>query len=180
MSYNFNNPRPVITKQNLIRSTYSPRVRVQIHFPEDSPHTKQEFKDECDINVLMQRYEHLGEMPPINHVAPQYLDVTGYDYNQHMAVVAGAQSLFNELPSAVRNRFGNDPAAFLDFCSDSENHNEMLKMGLLAPDAKPIDLAPIQNLQNNSTVKDALLGANTGGVPAKDFTQVNLPLSDEK
>lgn len=135
----FNGPRPVIENKYGIKTLYSTKNRVAITFPEDSPHTKQEFKDECDINILLKRYEHFGEMPPINHVAPQYLDVTGHDYQTHMAVVAGAQSLFNELPSHVRNRFRNDPAEFLDFCHDPANHNEMLKMGLLRPDARPLD-----------------------------------------
>ena len=43
-------------------------------------------------------------------------------------------SLF--LPSSLRSRFGNDPAAYLDFVSNEENKPEMAKLGLLTPEAE--------------------------------------------
>lgn len=126
-------PRPEITDELMFRSAYSPRKRVSITFPEQSKHTKQEFKEECDINNIMAQYLINGILPNMNERAPQYLDVTGYDYQQSMDLIAGAQTLFNELPSGVRLRFENDPAQFLDFCSDEKNRSEMAEMGLLRP-----------------------------------------------
>jgi len=124
---------------NIVRDEYSPRTRVAITFPANSRWTKQSFKDECDVNTIMRRYQSTGEMPVLNQRAPQYLDATGFDYQQAMEFVAGAKTLFGELPSDLRNRFGNDPAAFLDFCSQEKNRPEMAEMGLL----KPVLLEPV-------------------------------------
>jgi len=147
MSYQPNNSRPISTIQPLIKSTYSQKQRVSISFPADSPHTKQEFKDECDINILMSRYQSTGQLPIINERAPQYLDVTGIDYQTLMEFVAGANTLFNELPSRIRERFSNDPAQFLDFCSNENNRPEMAEMGLLRPDY----VAPSEPINSSTT-----------------------------
>jgi len=80
----------------------------------------------------MARYQSTGELPVINQSAPQYLDVSAAaDFQTSMEFVAGAQTLFQEMPSAIRNRFGNDPREFLDFCSQEKNRPELAEMGLL-------------------------------------------------
>jgi phage internal scaffolding protein len=133
-------------KTNLIEtrfvSAYSPKLKITITFPENSPYTKQEFKDESDINTIMSQYQRTGLMPNINESAPQYLDATGYDFREQMEFVRGAQELFNELPSDLRNRFNNDPARFLDFTADPLNRVEMAKLGLLSIDATKAILSP--------------------------------------
>jgi len=121
-----------IQSETKFKSAYGPKLRVALSFAENSRWTKQSFKDECDINNVMGRYLSTGEMPVINQRAPEYLDVTGIDYQSAMELVAGAQSLFEDIPSNVRNRFQNDPGLFLDFCSDPKNREEMAKMGLLS------------------------------------------------
>lgn len=152
MSYNPNNPRPITTNDYQIKSAYSQKSRVSISFPADSEYTKQEFKDECDINILMSKYQATGQMPVINQTAPQYLDVSGIDYQDSMQFIAGAQTLFNELPSSVRSRFQNDPAQFLDFTSNENNRLEMAEMGLLKPQnqwAIPLPQSTPKTAQND-------------------------------
>lgn len=139
MSYNPKKPKPLHEQTTFYKTNYSIKQRVQITFPEDSPYTKQSFKDECDINKLMARYQATGELPVINERAPMYLDVTGIDFQESMNFISGAQTLFNELPSGVRARFHNDPAQFLDFTSDPKNHEELAKMGLLRPQSEWVD-----------------------------------------
>lgn len=106
-------------------------------FPPDSLVTKQSFGPECDINTIMARYQSTGEMPVINQVAPQYLELGQSDFQDAMQIVAGAQSLFAELPSALRSRFNNDPGQFLAFTTDPNNRAEMHKLGMLKPGASP-------------------------------------------
>lgn len=133
------------------KSAYSQKPKIsQITFPENSRWTKQSFKDECDINTIMGRYMRTGEMPMINLSYPQYLDVSGADFQSHMQFIAGAQTMFNELPSDVRNRFQNDPAAFLDFCSNEKNRPEMAAMGLLSLEATQAILNPTP-AENNAS-----------------------------
>ena len=45
--------------------------------------------------------------------------------------ILDAQVLFFELPSSVRERFGNDPMRLLTFLGDPENRREAEKLGLV-------------------------------------------------
>lgn len=134
MSFNAEN-RTVLVEPGRFRSAYSRKPSLSVFFPENSPHTRQEFKEECDINTIMSQYMTSGEIFHINEAAPQYLDCTGFDFRTQMDFVAGAYSMFEELPSSIRLRFDNDPAEFLDFCSQEKNRPEMAQMGLLSDEA---------------------------------------------
>jgi len=136
MSYNPKSPLKLTKSPNHLNSNYTTKPACALAFPKDSEYTKQEFKDECDINTIMGRYQYNGLMPVMNEQAPQYLDVSGADFQTAMEFVAGANSLFNDLPSSLRNRFNNDPAQFLDFCSNEANRSEMHSLGLLKPEAE--------------------------------------------
>lgn len=136
------NARPPLSDEGFIRSNYSSKSRYSISFPSVSPHTRQEFKDEADINVIMRRYQSTGELPHLNLMAPQYLDVSGIDFHEQMAYVAGAKSMFEELPSRIRSQFDNDPASFVVFCSDERNRVALAEMGLLSPEATRAALSP--------------------------------------
>jgi phage internal scaffolding protein len=142
-------------KNPTIKHAFSPTLSLAITFPENSPFTKQEFREESDINTIMARYQSNGIMPAINESYPQFLDVTGEDFFTHMQIVAEGKQLFDSLPSALRARFNNDPASFLDFTSNqAENGLEMAKLGLLTPEAtnrylNPLPLTPQPEEQQN-------------------------------
>jgi len=93
--------------------------------------TQQQFRDECDINNIMERYGVTGELP-LGSVQPQYGDFSGItDYQSALNQVIAAQDSFLALPSKVRARFDNNPAYFIDFASDEANKDEMKALGLL-------------------------------------------------
>lgn len=92
--------------------------------------TKQSFKAECDVNNILRNYNKTGVLPE-NFNPGEFRDVTGIDYQESMQMVASASSMFNELPSALRKRFKNDPAELLAFTSDDKNIEEAHKLGLL-------------------------------------------------
>lgn len=135
-----NEHRTPLTKAGRIRTAYSEKLVIALEFPPESEYTDQSFKDECDINFIMAQYQSTGEMPIINEMPGQYLDVTGMDFQQHMDFILQAQAMFNDLPSAIRDRFGNDPAAFLDFTGDENNRLELARMGLLNEEATQAEL----------------------------------------
>lgn len=138
--------RPTQTKpvRGLIRTAHSFISPHSISFAANSPYTRQEFKDECDINTIMARYQHTGELPHINLSTPQFLDVSSsLQFQDSMNYVAEAQSMFAELPSTIRDRFRNDPGLFLEFCSNEVNRKELAHMGLLTPEATQEALYPI-------------------------------------
>lgn len=122
-------------------------MRVQKVFTKPS-RTKQAFKDECDINLIVKRYKKqtgvdLAEVcaPAIGGSYGDYSDVV--DYRTACDRIIAADESFGALPAIIRKRFDNDPAVFLDFCHDEKNLPELIKMGL----AKE----PIQPSQGNST-----------------------------
>jgi len=114
------------------QSHHNKKTKPILTFPPNSRWTKQSFREECDINTIMARYQSTGEMPVISERAPQYLDVSsGFDFALMQDQLVEAQNLFNDLPSSLRNRFANNPALFLNFVQDEANRPEMYKLGLL-------------------------------------------------
>lgn len=125
---------PLSTNKIQFRHAYSPQQRVQITFPAQG-RTKQEFKDESDINQIMARYMRTGLIDNVTTKLPQFADVQGQDFYEAMQIVAESKTLFEELPSKIRTEFENDPGKFLDFVHNPENRPRMAEMGLLRPDA---------------------------------------------
>jgi len=94
--------------------------------------TKQSFRDECDINTILKRFNVTGQLP-VGSVQPQYGDFSGItDYQSALNAVMAAQDSFLQLPAKVRAKFGNDPAVFVEFASDEANKDEMKALGLLS------------------------------------------------
>lgn len=100
---------------------------------------KQSFTDECDINQIMAKYQHTGLLDHVVTYGGSYADMpSNLDFHESMNLITEAQELFQSLPSSIRTRFQNSPEAYLAFCSDDANADEMRSMGLLPP------LAPAQ------------------------------------
>lgn len=114
-----------------IRSAYSPRCRVSLDLFEPTI-TKQSFSQDCDINIIMQRFEKTGIIDSINNRSPQYGDFSDItDYQGSLNQVMRAQEGFSALPASLRSRFDNDPALLLEFLQDSNNYDEAVKLGLI-------------------------------------------------
>ena len=97
---------------------------------------QQHCKDECDINTIVARFGVTGQLPPHDGPMPTYGDFTGIsDYRQALDAVMAADEVFMSLPANVRERFDNDPAKLVDFCSDESNFDEAVSLGLAVPKA---------------------------------------------
>jgi len=127
------------TEKITFRTGYSPQLRVSFETTGDS-RTKQSFKNECDVNNILKNYNKTGVMPE-NFNPGEYRDLDGTDYQEYMQTVASANSMFEELPSALRKRFKNDPAQLLSFVHDDKNVEEAHKLGLLHDDYLPPEIA---------------------------------------
>jgi len=110
--------------------------------------TKQSFRDECDINNILRKFNVTGQLP-IGSVQPQYGDFSGItDYQSALNAVMAAEDSFLQLPAKVRARFSNDPAVFLDFASDEANKDEMKALGLLRQEtAQAVVSSPSEPVQ---------------------------------
>lgn len=116
---------------NLKRVRERPRVCKFFVLPS---RTKQEFRDECDINVLMKRYQKTGLFPQYPGAVPRYVSNIGMpDYQEALGIVMAAKEEFAALNSELRKRFDNDPAKFLEFTNNPDNADELVKLGLREP-----------------------------------------------
>lgn len=104
--------------------------------------TQQQFKDEADINRLVDRFLRTGEVPPVDGRAMygDFIDVPD-GYQAALNAVIEAQAGFDALPSKTRQRFNNDPAELLSFLQDPKNLDEAVELGLLE---KPVPAEPVQ------------------------------------
>lgn len=95
--------------------------------------TKQSFAEEADINTLIKRFG-IGNPLPQGVRVPSFGDFNGvYDYQSALNVLQAADRAFMNLPADLRSRFGNDPAAFVAFCDDENNHAEAVRLGMIPP-----------------------------------------------
>jgi len=125
--------------------------------------TRQSHKMECDINNIVNRFNKDGVITHLQKHGEKYDDVTGADYKLWMNKLVEAQQMFEELPSHVRNRFGNDPSAFLNFVQDEKNTEDMRKLGLA------------KGLPENPADSTLLNPDNPNGVNTKPAATVEVP-----
>lgn len=99
----------------------------------DKSLTKQEFKEECDINTIIKRFG-LGYEPPVNQRVPLTGDFSDApDFRTALDLVREADDAFMTMSADVRKRFNHDPVEFVEFVSDPKNVEECRKLGLAVP-----------------------------------------------
>lgn len=98
--------------------------------------THQSFKDECDVNNIVEGFRTAVSVgDPSSARQPMFGDFTNVpDYHEAQNVITEANELFLSLPAHVRERFDHNPGEFLDFCSDPANRSELSDLGLLRGD----------------------------------------------
>lgn len=104
----------------------------------DVSRTVQSEERSANINFIFERLVSTGVMPVLNRQ-----ELTGdYSYigefqDLQDRVLEGVTA-FNALPAKLRDRFGNEPAKFMDFMMDAANIDEMRKLGLVDPKAEVV------------------------------------------
>lgn len=92
--------------------------------------TKQEFKDECDVNNIIRRYTRDGFLAHVAQGVPRFLDVSEVgDFRQAIDQVRAATAFFEGLPAKVRAKFKNDPTKFIDEAGQM-TRDELRELGL--------------------------------------------------
>jgi phage internal scaffolding protein len=97
---------------------------------------QQQFRDEADINTILERFGRTGEViVPVR--PPEFGDFSEVtDYHSAMNMIIEAQGAFDALPARIRKEFDNDPGRFVDFVMDENNRDKAVEMGLVeAPKA---------------------------------------------
>jgi len=110
------------------------RGRVQLKMSGPS-RTKQSFKDECDINKIVASYVKTGVVTHVADHKATYGFAPAVDFKEALDLVDKAETMFSELPSALRTKFKNDAGEFLAFVENPDNRSELALMGLLNEEA---------------------------------------------
>lgn len=118
-----------------IRNIFSPRVPVVS--PTGEGRAQQQFKQDCDLNTIMRKFQKTGALEHQSRYSEEYGIVTSTTLHEALNTVTAAQSMFSELPSSLRKKFKNDPSKFLDFVQDDNNYSEAIELGLLKSDNRP-------------------------------------------
>ena len=109
---------------------------------EDATLAQQQFKDECDINNIMEKFGMTGLLPQAPLEAT-YGDFSGvYDYHTALNAIIASEEQFDALPAQLRSRFDNDPSKLIVFIEDEANRPEAEKLGLINP--KPVISTPVE------------------------------------
>lgn len=119
------------TTKLIMRSAYGNQYRKPVKGIKQPSRTKQAFKDECDINTILKRYQTQGILPDMIKKNPMYGDFSqGTDYQEALNLINVANQQFNALPSRVRAQFENNPQKFLEFATNPQNIDQMVELGL--------------------------------------------------
>lgn len=105
---------------------------------EDVSRTKQSFKEECDINTIVERFGIGYDIPAGGIPAEAFGDFSdSADFHTLVNRLAVAREAFDMFPAPVRARFDNDPEKLVGFLSDDANRDEAERLGLVFKRPKP-------------------------------------------
>lgn len=155
-----------------IQSVYHEHDRCYTPTGEDSL-TKQSFRDECNVNNIMAKFEKTGLLDHLNTHQGDYGNFIGFDdYHSSMNQVREADEAFLTIPAAIRARFNNSSSEFLKFAQDPDNHDQMVDLGLAI--AKPPKPDPLTERAQALKTKS---GGNTPKVPQEDAMEAETDSS---
>jgi len=137
----------MLTNNRVVTVRKDGTKRVAIFFDQVDPETgevlnpsltKQSFKRDSDINVILGKY---GKEQLLDHLAAyngQYGNYGDFseviDFHGAMNKVIAAEDMFMSLPATLRKEFANDPGLFLDQINDPSQRERMVKLGLIKPE----------------------------------------------
>lgn len=129
-----------------IRSKFTLKDKVKTKLDKFS-RTKQEFKEESDINNVIKKFKQTGMVTHVSAMKAQYGDFSDItSYKEAVDLVHESNDSFQALSSSIRKRFENDPEKLMEFIMNPENKEEAEKLGLL----QKVE-TPVKNPDNNTT-----------------------------
>lgn len=124
--------------------------------------TDQQYRDECDIDMILKRYK-VGQPLPQTARKGVYGDFSDVqDFASCLDRVKSAMDDFASLPAELRARFGNDPRAYYEYVLDPANQEECVRLGLRE--------APTVPLKNDVVTAPAASQAQPGDGTAVETT----------
>lgn len=107
--------------------------------------TQQHFREETDINVIVQRFGLTGQLPRGAVLNGVYGDFTGItDYESAVATIEAAQVRFNQLPPELREKFENDPGRLVEYAESHTQEEWDRDFGAAAPVVPVVPVAALE------------------------------------
>ncbi len=91
----------------------------------DDGRTKQAFKAETDINKILARAQKTGTISHLAKHQAKYGDFADFDFFEATQQLTRGREIFDELPSEIRQEFGQSPAEFFKFVNDPANRDRL-------------------------------------------------------
>lgn len=109
-------------------------MRIRKYFNKNSL-TKQSFKDECDVNMIMKKFKKICGADYLSVFQSlqggSFADFSNVKTLQEaMALMDDVCKVFEALPAKVRAFFENSPEAFASFVNDPSNDAKGVEIGL--------------------------------------------------
>lgn len=121
---------------------FAPAVRRRVISDTTGPsRTRQEFRDECDINRILSSYQRTGALQHFAKYSGSYGDFTACDFQTAQNLIIRARELFDALPSNIRREVST-PEGFLSFVQDPKNADKMREYGLISEPSAPAPTPP--------------------------------------
>ena len=111
-----------------IKNSLSPSESVKS--PKGIKPAKQEFKDDADLNSIMRKFQKSGSIDHAQIYQGTYGVASPHQLHEAMNLVTHADTMFNELPSSIRNKFKNNAVDFLEYVQNPANAEEAKSLGI--------------------------------------------------
>lgn len=91
----------------------------------DDGRTKQCFKDQCDIDKIMRRFDETGTISHLSKFEGVYADFSDFDFHEQSNMLARGEQIFEDLPAEIRREFAQSPAEFFKYVNDPANQKDL-------------------------------------------------------
>lgn len=136
------------------KNTPQKRLRVQISFAKSPSLTKQYFKDECDINNVVNKFAQTGQIPNLNNMEPQYGNSPDMDLKTALDSVFELKAEFANLTTQEKAQFSNNPEIYAQFLSDYAQSPESFYFDETLEDDIPLSKTPEKATQEPAEPSD--------------------------
>lgn len=123
--------------------------------------TQQHFKDDCDVNLILERFMRTGEVPSSSGI-PSFQDVSDFaDYRDLQDAISDARDYFESLPARVRARYNNDVTMFYETLNTRQGYDDFLSLvGAPAHTAPGVAGGVSEAVAERTQLADPLLDVN--------------------
>lgn len=94
---------------------------------------KQSMREECDVNLIVQRFQKTGLISHLADGVPSFVDVSELgDFRSVLEHCRSVEAYFQGLPAKVRAVFSNDSRSFMDYLEGNPGVGDLEELGLEA------------------------------------------------